>query len=129
MQYADFAYYNDTFKGTVLTEDSADHYLMWASRDINNLAFGRIEGTGLENLSPFRQESIKEAVCRQAEFLQHNEDLISTYLNQYSINGVSMQFGSSWNLHVENGIAIPENVYQILLRTGLCYRGFMNYGW
>lgn len=129
MQYADFAYYNDTFKGTVLTEDSADHYLMWASRDINNLTFGRIEGTGLENLSPFRQESIKEAVCRQAEFLQQNEDLISTYLNQYSINGVSMQFGSSWNLHVENGIAIPENVYQILLRTGLCYRGFMNYGW
>jgi hypothetical protein len=129
MQYADFAYYRDTYKGTVLTEENADHYLQKASRDANTLTFSRIEGTGFAGLSLFRQESVREAVCRQAEFLMQNEDMLSTYLNEYSINGVSMKFGDSWNLHVENGVAMPEDAYQILLRTGLCYRGFMNYGW
>lgn len=128
MQYADFAYYKNTFGGTILTEENANHYLMLASRHANNLCRGRIEGRDLENLSPFRISSIKEVVCQQAEFLFQNEDMLSMYLNQYAINGVSMQFGNSWNLHIEDGIAMPMQTYQTLMRTGLCYRGFHNYG-
>lgn len=83
---------------------------------------------GFDSLSPFRKSSIQEVICRQAEFLNQNESMLETYLSSYAINGVSMQFGQAWNLHVEGGIAIPEELYQTLLRTGLCYRGFGYYG-
>ena len=83
---------------------------------------------GFDSLSPFRKSSIQDVVCRQAEFLYQNESMLETYLNSYAINGVSMQFGQAWNLHVEDGIAMPKELYQVLLRTGLCYRGFDCYG-
>lgn len=124
MQYVDYAYYRDTYKGSVLTADNADRYLSRASFDANNLTFGRIESKGFDNLSDFRKDSIREAVCLQADFLAENSDMLETYLSQYSINGVSMQFGSSWNLHIESGVAMPESCYQILAGTGMCYRGF-----
>lgn len=124
MQYANYAYYKDTYGGTLLTDENASHFLSLASRQANNLCRGKIEGIGFNKLSLFRQESIKEVVCQQAEFLFENESMLSTYMNSYAINGVSMQFGNSWNLYTENGVAIPKAVYQTLLRTGLCYRGF-----
>ena len=128
MQYVDKAYYKDTYNGIILTEDNADRYLKIASRQVNTICRGRIEGMGFDSLSPFRKSSIQEVICRQAEFLYQNESMLETYLSSYAINGVSMQFGQSWNLHVESGIAMPEELYQILLRTGLCYRGFGYYG-
>jgi hypothetical protein len=123
MEYADFTYYTDTFKGTVLTADNADHFLQLASRQANNMTRGRISGIGFDNLSLFRQLSIQDVVCEQAEFLYQNEDVLQTYLQQYSINGVSMSFGQNWNLHIEGGTAMPESTYQTLVRTGLCYAG------
>ena len=128
MQYVDKAYYKDTYNGIILTEGNADRYLTIASRQVNTICRGRIEGMGFDSLSPFRESSIQEVICRQAEFLYQNESVLETYLSSYAINGVSMQFGQAWNLHVEGGIAIPEELYQILLRTGLCYRGFGYYG-
>ncbi|MCI5723008.1 MAG: hypothetical protein MR283_03260 [Erysipelotrichaceae bacterium] len=128
MQYVDKAYYKNTYKGIILTDDNADRYLSIASRHANTICRGRVEGTGFNNLSSFRKSSIQEVVCRQAEFLYQNESMLETYLSSYAINGVTMQFGQSWNLHTEGGIAMPEELYQILLRTGLCYRGFGYYG-
>ena len=128
MQYVNKAYYKGTYNGIILTEDNADRYLTIASRQVNTICRGRIEGMGFDSLSPFRKSSIQEVICRQAEFLYQNESMLETYLSSYAINGVSMQFGQAWNLHVEGGIAIPEELYQALLRTGLCYRGFGYYG-
>lgn len=128
MQYVDKAYYKDTYNGIILTEGNADRYLTIASRQVNTICRGRIEGMGFDSLSSFRKSSIQEVICRQAEFLYQNESMLETYLSSYAINGVSMQFGQAWNLHVEGGIAMPEELYQILLRTGLCCRGFGYYG-
>ena len=128
MQYVDKAYYKDTYNGIILTEGNADRYLTIASRQVNTICRGRSEGMGFDSLSPFRKSSIQEVICRQAEFLYQNESMLETYLSSYAINGVSMQFGQAWNLHVEGGIAMPEELYQTLLRTGLCYRGFGCYG-
>jgi hypothetical protein len=128
MQYVDYAYYRDTYKGTLLTENDADKFLRKASYDVNNLSFGRIESVKFDHLSDCRKESIREVVCRQADFLSENSDILQTYLNQYAINGVSMTFGSSWNLHVEQGTAIPADVYQILVRAGLTCRSIDGYG-
>lgn len=128
MQYVNFAYYKDTYGGVLLTDENADRYLKQASRQVNTICRGRIEGMGFDGLSPFRKSSIQDVICRQAEFLYQNESMLETYLSSYAINGVSMQFGQAWNLHVEDGIAIPKELYQMLLRTGLCYRGFGYYG-
>lgn len=128
MQYVDKAYYKGTYNGIILTDDNADRYLSIASRQVNTICRGQIEGMGFDNLSPFRKSSIQEVICRQAEFLYQNESMLETYLNSYAINGVVMQFGQAWNLHVEDGIAMPRELYQVLLRTGLCYRGFGYYG-
>ncbi|WP_040333576.1 head-tail connector protein [Bulleidia extructa] len=128
MQYVDKAYYKGTYNGIILTDDNADRYLSIASRQVNTICRGQIEGMGFDNLSPFRKSSIQEVICRQAEFLYQNESMLETYLNSYAINGVVMQFGQAWNLHVEDGIAMHRELYQVLLRTGLCYRGFGYYG-
>lgn len=127
MQYVDYAYYKNVHHGILLSKEEADKYLERASEQANLICRGRIEGIGFEGLSSFRQNEIKKFVCYQAEFLFQNEDLLQTYLNSYSINGVSMQFGNSWNLHVESGLAMPRELYQRLLRTGLCYRGWGYY--
>ena len=128
MQYVSYTYYRDTYGGVLLTDENADRYLKQASRQVNTICRGRIEGMGFDNLPPFRKSSIQDVVCRQAEFLYQNESMLETYLNSYAISGVSMQFGQAWNLHVEDGIAMPKELYQVLLRTGLCYRGFGYYG-
>ena len=58
-----------------------------------------------------------------ANFEYDNADMINSVLQSYSINGVSMQFGSSWNIAVINGIAIRRDTYNLLMQTGLCYKG------
>ena len=73
-------------------------------------------------MTPFQQEIIKEVVCLQAEFEAENADEINSVLQSYSINGVSAQFGSSWNVFTEKGIAMKRDVYALLTQTGLCCR-------
>lgn len=57
-----------------------------------------------------------------AEFEYENADVINSVLQSYSINGVTMNFGNSWNVNVENGIAVRWDVYEKLATTGLCSR-------
>ena len=58
----------------------------------------------------------------QAEFEYENADEIGTILSGYSINGVSAQFGSSWNVFMDKGVAMKKDVYAMLAQTGLCCR-------
>jgi TRAP-type mannitol/chloroaromatic compound transport system substrate-binding protein len=96
--------------------------LRQASRHIDSLTYNRIVAAGFENLTEFQQEIIKEVCCRQAQFEVENEDAISSVLSSYSINGVSMNFGSSWNVFTEHGVAMRRDVYSLLQQTGLCCR-------
>ncbi|MGM9614274.1 MAG: hypothetical protein ACI3W7_01925 [Oscillospiraceae bacterium] len=93
-----------------------------ASRHIDSLTFNRIRTVGFDSLTEFQQEVIREVVCRQAAFETENADVIGSILSSYSVNGVSMQFGSSWNVVVENGVAMQRDVYALLAQTGLCCR-------
>lgn len=96
--------------------------LRQASRHIDSLTYNRIVAAGFENLTQFQRDIIKEVCCRQAQFEVENEDAISSVLSSYSINGVSMQFGSSWNVFTEHGVAMRRDVYSLLQQTGLCCR-------
>ena len=121
--YADEAYYFDTFHGTALPGGTCQRVLDDASRHIDVLTYGRINRAGFSNLSSYQQETIQNVVCRQAEFEYENSDMINQVLSGYAINGVSMNFGESWNLKVQDGVAIRRDVYAMLEKTGLCWGG------
>lgn len=96
--------------------------LRQASRHIDSLTYNRIIGRGFSALTPFQQEVIKDVVCQQADFEYENADEIGSILSSYSINGVSAQFGSSWNVLTDKGVAMKRDVYALLSQTGLCCR-------
>ena len=73
-------------------------------------------------LIDYQQEIIRDVVCMQADFEVETADEINSILSSYSINGVSAQFGSSWNIFMDKGVAMKRDVYALLSQTGLCCR-------
>ncbi|MBE5973207.1 MAG: hypothetical protein E7251_01245 [Paenibacillaceae bacterium] len=115
-------YYKEIYKGSTVPEDELEKVLRQASRHIDSLTYNRIVGRGFSNLTEFQQEVIQEVICLQADFEHENADEINTILSSYSINGVSAQFGSSWNVFMDKGVAMKRDVYAQLSQTGLCCR-------
>lgn len=125
MQYEPYAteeYYIDIHKGNIIPCETLEKSLKDASRHIDALTYNRIGAKGFENLSAFQKEIIRSVVCQQADFEYENADEIGSVLSSYSINGVSMQFGNSWNVFIDKGIAMRRDVYAVLAQTGLCSR-------
>ena len=120
--YVTASEYTEMGYSTVPSEDLTK-MLTEASRNVDNLTFNRIVAIGFDKLTDFQQSIIKEVVCKQADFLYENADAISSILDSYSINGVSMNFGSGFNVDVSDGIPIQRTVYSILKQSGLCWRG------
>ena len=120
--YATPEYYTDTYGGTLILENDIARALQIASRHIDSLTYNRIVGRGFSSLTQFQQDIIQDVVCQQADFETENADEISTILQGYSINGVSMQFGNSWNVFTDKGVAMKRDVYAMLCQTGLCCR-------
>lgn len=115
-------YYHNTHKGTIIPEEQLEKTLRQASRHIDSLTYNRIVGRGFSNLTDFQQDIIREVVCQQADFEYENADEINTILSSYSLNGASVQFGSSWNVFTDKGVAMKRDVYALLSQTGLCCR-------
>lgn len=120
--YAAAEYYLDKYQGDIIPEDQLEKTLRQASRHVDSLTYNRIVGRGFSDLTEFQQEVIKEVVCMQADFEYENADEINSVLSSYSINGVSMNFGSSWNVFTDKGVAMKRDVYTMLCQTGLCCR-------
>ena len=114
-EYADLGY-ND------ICAKQLERYLLRASRNIDSLTFNRIVHKGFDNLTDFQKDIIQTVVCEQANFLQENEDAISSIFTKYSINGVSMEFGGNVNIIREQGVPIEKETYGLLKQTGLCCR-------
>lgn len=108
--------------GGSIPEDQLEKALRTASRHVDSLTHNRIVGRGFSSLTEFQKEIVKEAVCLQADFEHENADEIDTILSSYSINGVSAQFGESWNVFIEAGVAMKRDTYELLKQTGLCCR-------
>ena len=108
---------------TAIPTDQVEKMLREASRNVDTLTFNRISRIGFDHLTEFQQEIVKETVCKQADFLFENADAIASVLEKYSINGVSMEFGSGFNVAIENGLPIQSTVLSVLRQTGLCWRG------
>lgn len=115
-------YYRDIYKGSIIPEEEQERALRQASRHIDSLTYNRIIGRGFSDLTEFQQMAVREVVCQQADFEHENADEISTILSSYSLNGASVQFGSSWNVFTDRGVAMKRDVYALLSQTGLCQR-------
>ena len=115
-------YYLDQYEGSIVPEEELSKALKVASRHIDSLTYNRIVGRGFSSLTDFQQEVIREVVCMHTDFEYENADEINSVLSSYSINGVSAQFGSSWNVFTDKGVAMKRDVYTLLSQTGLCCR-------
>ena len=121
--YASPDYYKKTIVGVISADSEVlASKLKSASDKIDILTFNRIRGIGFDNLTPFQQEVIRKACCQIVDFEEVNADLIATTVSNYSINGVSMQLGSNWNIATEQGIVIYRKTYELLKQTGLTRR-------
>lgn len=120
--YATPEYYTDTYGGTLILENDIARALQIASRHIDSLTYNRIVGRGLSSLTQFQRDIIQDVVCQQADFETENADEINSILSSYSINGVSAQFGSNWNVFTDKGVAMKRDLYALLCQTGLCCR-------
>ena len=120
--YASPGYYQGKYEGTLIEDDDLKKALVQASRHIDSLTYNRIGGRGFSNLTRFQQDIIQDVVCQQADFETENADEINSILSSYSINGVSAQFGSSWNIFTDKGVAMKRDLYALLCQTGLCCR-------
>lgn len=120
--YADVTYYKETYGGSSIPDDALERALKRASRHLDTLTYNRIIGVGFEHLTAFQRDIIQEVCCRQADFEYENADELSCILQNYAINGVSMTFGSGWNVVCQNGVAMHRDTYEYLCQTGLCCR-------
>lgn len=120
--YATHEYYCSNYNGRIIPEEELNKRLRTASRHVDSLTCNRIAGRGFLNLTPFQQEIIREVVCQQADFEHENADMIETVLSGYSLNGASVQFGQSWNVYMDKGVAMKKDTYALLAQTGLCCR-------
>ncbi len=111
--------------GNTLTAEDADKFLIQTSRQIDILTFNRIiQLGGLDKLSEYQQDTIKQCVVNIADFIYTNQDILDNILSSYSINGVSMSFNGNWNLTVRDGVAVKTEDYKLLETTGLTYLGY-----
>ena len=115
-------YYLEKYGGSIVPEKELPKVLRQASRHIDSLTYNRIVGRGFSSLAQFQQDIIQDVVCQQADFETENADEINSILSSYSINGVSAQFGSSWNVFTDKGVAMKRDLYALLCQTGLCCR-------
>lgn len=111
--------------GNTLTAENANKYLITASRNTDVLTFNRIRQLGgLDNLTQYQQDVIKDFIVNVADFIFENEDVLDNILSSYSINGVSMSFTGNWNLTIQEGVAVRTEDFKMLETTGLCYLGY-----
>lgn len=113
-------YYCSTYQGDKIPDEALRKALRQASRHVDSLTYNRIVSRGISALTEFQQEIIREVVCMQADFEYENAEMIDTVLSGYSLNGASVQFGQSWNVYADKGVAMKKDVYDLLAQTGLC---------
>lgn len=105
-----------------IPNDELEQRLSDAQRTVDSLTFNRIVKQGFDNLTEFQQGLVKEAVKKQADFAYNNAELLDSPLSGYSISGVSMSFDRSKVLTI-GSVTTTNEVYGLLMQTGLCYRG------
>ena len=115
--YLTFEEYKD-LSGKITDETTLNKMLKKSERYIDILTYNRIKSVGFQNCSDFEKDIIKEVQAEIIDFYYTNQDYINSYLNSYSLNGVSMTFGDKGNnITTINGITILKSSYDKLNLT------------
>lgn len=120
--YVSAADYRQLCPEQTIPEDQLPQMIDSAERDIDGLTYNRITRRGFSALTEFQQGLVKRAVCRQANFLYENADVLSSPLSSYGINGVSMSFDTAKTVQY-GGVTTLSSIYVLLRQTGLTFRG------
>lgn len=101
------------------SDDYTQEELELASAKLDELAFGRINGIGFDNLTVFQREKIQQATLMQAK-----------YYKEYGIDAGNIQSFSVLDTSItltDGSASVPPgvsaNAYMLLKQTGLLYRG------
>ena len=95
-----------------------DEFAIKAAEHIDILTFNRIKD--FNSLSEFQQRIVRRVHSRLTAFERENDDILSSKIQSYSLNGVSMSLGGQGMKNV-CGVTIPSELYSLLSSTGLCY--------
>lgn len=94
-----------------------------ASRAVDAMTYGRIRALGgVEALTAFQRELVREAVCRQARFLRQNGEMLASPVTSYAIGSVSLRLGNASAADTRGGVTAPVEVRSLLDMTGLTDR-------
>ena len=91
MAYADFSDYRNIIgEDDILETKEIEDNLELASVKIDEMTFGRINGVGFDNLTPFQRDCIRQATCYQTQYIAQNgydeEDVESYSVGKLSIS-------------------------------------------
>lgn len=120
--YLTFEQYVEQYPDTDIEAENFESLEKRAETDINGLTFNRISAKGFDALTDFQKLLVRRATAMQVKFINENSELLDSPLSGYSISGVSMSFDKSKTVNV-GGVITSNNVYNVLMQTGLMYRG------
>ena len=121
MIYITFAEYTE-LGGDLIPQDEFTKIARTMSRKVDGLTFNRILNGGFDSLTPFQQKCIKESMIDFCDFEYDNHDVLNSTISNYSINGVSVSYGSNHGGITIGGMMVSRSGYQILSQTGLTCR-------
>lgn len=117
MVYSTVEFYQENY-GTITDTTEIAKQLKNASRIIDILTYNRLRVVYPEKCSEWEKEILSEVCCEIADFYYTNGKDLTTLLNKYSLNGVSMEWGkANANIYVINGITILRTTYSKLNQT------------
>lgn len=121
--YVDFDFYKNTYHGKINKEEFLEK-LEEAQEKIDEATFNRIVGISFENLTPFRQEKIKKAMCYQIDYISRNgNDDDTDDISSYSVLDISVTVDSKSKKEA-NKLNMSSMAYSLLKKTGLTNRSF-----
>lgn len=120
MAYANFEYYKNSFKGSIITDSTTFNSMSEKATDyINSVTFDRITEVN---------DKIKRCCCALAETILYKSDLDSGKVIESEKNGsYSVTYAKNTNTNASTDSAYQKRLKSICLKylgnTGLMYRG------
>lgn len=108
-----YDYYKNIFAGADIPEDVFPRYALYASMEIRNASFGRIQ-----SLIPKWADDIQITACQVVEIL-YEKDSMNCNVKSETNDGDSITYNDTRNFSEEIKECIEKNLWM----TGLLYQG------
>lgn len=116
--YADYAYYTDTYKGAVIDAASFDSYAAKATQTIKLHTFNRIRDNNIPDEAKMCCCELAEEIHRNKPTEDSGDNIASEKVGEYSVSYVDKQ-----KLDEMYNEKCTEIINNWLAMTGLLYRG------